>query len=58
MWTGCMWIRIGPVAVSCEHGNETSDSIKCGKFLDLLSDSQLPRKDCAPLSQLHNMKHE
>jgi hypothetical protein len=24
----------GPVAVSCEHGNETSGSIKGGEFLD------------------------
>jgi hypothetical protein len=25
------------VAGSCECGNETSDSIKCGEFLDLLA---------------------
>jgi hypothetical protein len=25
------------VAGSCEHGNEPSDSIKCGEFLDELS---------------------
>jgi hypothetical protein len=25
------------VAGSCEHGNETSGSIKCGEFLDYLS---------------------
>jgi len=24
----------GPVAVSCEHGNERSGSIKSGEFLD------------------------
>jgi hypothetical protein len=26
-----------PVAVSCEHGNEHSASIKCETFLDYLS---------------------
>lgn len=25
----------------CEHGNEPSESIKCGEFLDILSDYQL-----------------
>jgi hypothetical protein len=29
--SGSEW---GPVAGSCEHDNKTSDSIKCGKFLD------------------------
>jgi hypothetical protein len=29
---------MGPVAGSCEHGNETLTSIKGGEFLDLLSD--------------------
>jgi hypothetical protein len=29
----------GPVAGSCEHDNEPSDSIKGGGLLDLLSDS-------------------
>jgi hypothetical protein len=33
-WIGFIWLRIGTVAGSCEHGNETSGSIKCGKFLD------------------------
>jgi len=28
----------GPLAGPCEHGNEPSDSIKGGEFLDLLSD--------------------
>jgi hypothetical protein len=27
-WTGLIWLRIGLVVVSCEHGNEPSDSIK------------------------------
>jgi hypothetical protein len=30
MWTGCAGLRIG----TDEHGNEPSDSIKCGEFLD------------------------
>ena len=33
-WTGLFWLRVGTGAVSCECGNETSDSIKCGEFLD------------------------
>jgi hypothetical protein len=28
----------GPVVGSCEHGNEPSGSVKCGEFLELLSD--------------------
>jgi hypothetical protein len=28
----------GPVAGPCEHDNGPSGSIKCGKFLDYLSD--------------------
>jgi hypothetical protein len=34
MWIGFIGLRIGQVAGSCEHGNEPSDSIKCGEFLD------------------------
>jgi hypothetical protein len=29
------------VASSCEHGNELTVSIKCGEFVDQLSDFQL-----------------
>jgi hypothetical protein len=32
-WTGCTWLGQGPVAGSCEHGNELMGSIKGGKFL-------------------------
>jgi hypothetical protein len=35
------------VAGCCEHGNEISDSIKGGEFLDQLSDYQLLKKDSA-----------
>jgi hypothetical protein len=38
----------GAVAGSCEHGNESSVSIKRRKFLDKLSDCQLLKKDSAP----------
>jgi len=38
---------MGPVAVSCEHGNEPSGSIKGAKFLDQLSNYQLLKKDPA-----------
>jgi hypothetical protein len=31
------WAQDRQVAGSCEHGNEPSGSIKCGKFLDQLS---------------------
>jgi hypothetical protein len=33
-----MWLRLGPVACSCENGNERASSIKDGEFLDELSD--------------------
>jgi hypothetical protein len=42
----------GPVAASCEHGNEPSGSIKGGEFLDQLSDHWIPRKVPAPWSYL------
>jgi hypothetical protein len=37
----------GPVADSCEHDNESSSSIKGGKFLDNLSDCELLKKESA-----------
>jgi hypothetical protein len=40
------------VAGSCEHGNEPSGSIKCGEFLDWLSDFQLLEEVSAPWSWL------
>jgi hypothetical protein len=33
-WRGAHWIHLGPLAGFCDHGNELSDSIKGGKFLD------------------------
>jgi len=32
-WLGFIWFRM-TVAGSCEHGNEPSGSIQCGKFVD------------------------
>jgi hypothetical protein len=34
----------------CEHGNETSGSIKCGEFVDWLGNFQLLNKKSAPWS--------
>jgi hypothetical protein len=34
VWTALIWLRIGLVEGSCEHGNEPSDSIKCWKVLE------------------------
>jgi len=28
VWPGLIWLRNSPVAGSCEHGNETSSSLK------------------------------
>jgi hypothetical protein len=36
------------VAGSCECGNKPLGAVQGGDFLDLLSDYQLPKKDCAP----------
>jgi hypothetical protein len=33
VWTGLIWLRIGSVAASCEHGNESSCSLKGKHFL-------------------------
>jgi hypothetical protein len=53
---GFNWLRIErPVAGSCEHGNESSGSIKCWEFLVWLSDCGL-LKDSAPWSLLNRIK--
>jgi hypothetical protein len=44
-----------PVVGSCERGNETSSSIKCGEFLDQFSDYQL-LKDSSP--EVHFLFHK
>jgi hypothetical protein len=33
------------MAGSCEHGNEPSGSIKCGRFIDKLSYNKFLKKD-------------
>jgi hypothetical protein len=35
-WTGLIWLRTGTDGRLCDCGNEPSDSIKCGEFLDWL----------------------
>lgn len=37
-----------PLASSGENSNEPLNSIKCGKFLDHVSDYQLLKEDSAP----------
>jgi hypothetical protein len=32
LWTGFSWLEIGPMADSCEHGNEPLGSIQGGVF--------------------------
>jgi len=34
LWTSFIGSEEGPVAGSCEHGNEASGSVKGGEFLD------------------------
>jgi len=38
VWTGCIWLRYGPLAGFCENGNELSASIKGEEFLELLKE--------------------
>jgi len=40
----------GPVEGSCEHGNETSDSIKDREFIAYTRDYYLLKKDSHPWS--------
>jgi hypothetical protein len=34
VWTGFIWLRIGTVEGTCEHGNEPWRSIKCWDILE------------------------
>jgi hypothetical protein len=34
VWTGLSWLRTDTIAGTCECGNESSGSTKCGEFLD------------------------
>jgi hypothetical protein len=47
-WIGLIWLRIGTVEGSCQHGNEPSGSIKCWEFLESLHNWQLLKKGSAP----------
>ena len=49
---GQNWLRIWAGVGHFEFGNEHTDCIKCGEFLDQLRTCQLLRKDWAPFSQL------
>ena len=42
----------GQVAGCCECGNEPTEFVKCGEFLDCLRICQLLRKDFAPWNYL------
>jgi hypothetical protein len=42
MWIGFIWLRISPMAESCEHASEG------GEFLDQLNDYQFLKKDSVP----------
>jgi hypothetical protein len=44
VWIGLIWFRIG----TSGHGNESSGSIKCVEFLELLHNGQLLKKGSAP----------
>jgi hypothetical protein len=51
-WDGMDWIDLaqdrGPVEGSCEHGNETSGSIKYWEVLEWLHNWQLLKKGSVP----------
>jgi hypothetical protein len=38
VWTGLLWLRMGPVAGSCKQSNGLSGSIKVSEILEQLSD--------------------
>jgi hypothetical protein len=48
VWTGSIWLRIGPVKGSCEHGNEPSGSIIRWEVLEWLHNWRLFKKGSAP----------
>jgi hypothetical protein len=47
VWIGIVWFRVGRIG-----GDELSDSIKSGEFLEQLENSQLLKKDSAAYSKL------
>jgi hypothetical protein len=48
IWTGSIWLRIGTVEESFEHGNEPSGSIKFWEVLEYLHNWRLLKKGSAP----------
>jgi hypothetical protein len=48
VWTGFIWLRIGPVEGSCEYGNEPSGSMKCWEIFEWLHNWHLLKKDSVP----------
>jgi hypothetical protein len=48
MWIGLIWLRIGTVEGSCEHGDEPSGSIEYWEVLEGLHNSRLLKKSSAP----------
>ena len=51
VWNGSMWLMIWTGGRTCECGNESSGSIKCGEFHDYLKTGWLLKKDSAPWSK-------
>jgi hypothetical protein len=48
VWTGVIWLKVGPVEGSCKHGNEPSGSIKFVETLEWLSDWRLLKQIASP----------
>jgi hypothetical protein len=48
VWTGSIWLRIGRVEGSCEHGDELSGFLKCWEVPEWVHNWQLHRKGSAP----------
>jgi hypothetical protein len=49
--TGFGWLRISAVVGFCEHGNESSGSVKNAGIFDKLNDYQLLNEYPAPWSE-------
>jgi hypothetical protein len=47
-WIGWIWLMIGPVECSCEHGIEPSGSIKFWEVFEGLHNWWLLKKGSAP----------
>jgi hypothetical protein len=47
-WIGFIWLRIGIVEGSCEHGIEPSGSIKCWEIVDWLHNWRLLKMGSVP----------